>query len=106
MPTISASQGCCGVRELYNLAGLSTLKIEAVYTAIHTNNKNGSFYWFADGVNSTNGDRLARYILKHNLGDLTEFGPTHNPQSGHDLKMWVWQIDVPVIDAWYHKRHP
>lgn len=97
MPTIRRQDGCCGVRELFNLGALSKTTILRVAQAIREESLNAAYYMFADRASNGNGARLARYIKKHELGDLIETPPTHNPQSGHDLIVWLWKLDQDAI---------
>ncbi len=103
MALIARSKGCCGVRELYDLGGPSSAIIRQVHHAIN-HSYNAAFYWFADRAQgeegATNeGRTLAAYIVKYKLGMISETGPVDNPQSGHKLVVWLWQIDKNAIDA-------
>ena len=97
MALIARSQNCCGVRELYSLGGQSIDIIHQVAHAIQNQNLNAAYYWFADREGTPNGKRLARYIVNHSLGKLTEMPPVPNPQSKCNLIFWLWQIDQKAI---------
>ncbi len=100
MANIRRQEGCCGVRELYNLGGRSLDIIRQVHNAIEHDNLNAAYYMFADRVDDTgNGQKLARYIAKNELGKLIKTPPTYNPQSEHNLEVWLWAIDQEAIAA-------
>ncbi len=102
MAVIDRLQGCCGIRELHHLGGRCGDIIRQVDTAIKTQNLNAAYYLFADrdGTEDQNGERLAKYITKYELGEITVQGPRYNPQSRHSLKVWLWAIDPQAISDW------
>lgn len=98
MLRISRTNSCCGVREIEGLdVKYCSDIIRAVHEGIVDHNLNGAFYWFADSVMSGNGRKLADYINKYELGELTEIERKYNPQSRRQLEMWVWSIDVGLL---------
>lgn len=96
MANITRLDGCCGIRELYNLSDGSEHIILQVAEAIR-NGYDAAFYLFADNYDNRNGWRLARYITKHKLGKLTETKSTFNPNSNNKMKVWLWKIDQRAI---------
>lgn len=51
-----------------------------------------AFVIFSDtaGVNA-GGSKLYRYIKENKLGNVMEFGPRMNPNTGNMIKLWVWE---------------
>lgn len=50
------------------------------------------------------GRNFALYIKEHNLGHLTESPPVRNPNSGHTIRTWIWDVDWTALNAWYAER--
>mgnify|MGYP001564591042 CR=1 FL=1 len=46
------------------------------------------------------GERLARYIVKHELGTITETPQMHNGNTDRDIKVWLWGIDDEALTEW------
>ncbi len=107
MATIARTRGCCGIRELYSLGGPSGNIIRQVHHAIN-NSYDAAYYLFADRATgqegaTNSGPHLAKYITKYKLGSLHKTPPTPNPQSGHELVVWLWKIDKPAINAFVER---
>src|SRR6202007_2960824 len=51
-----------------------------------------AFVMFSDTDNgaSYGGNSLCRYIRENNLGEIIEMGPRMNPNTGNQIKVWVW----------------
>jgi hypothetical protein len=49
-----------------------------------------AFVVFSDVAEGHGGNSLCRYIKDNKLGDIVEFGPRMNPNTGNMIKMWVW----------------
>lgn len=57
-----------------------------------------AFYVFSDADVFGNGLGFSKYIRDNNLGELTEsVEKATNPNSGHDIRVWVWRIDRPAV---------
>jgi hypothetical protein len=50
------------------------------------------------------GERFAAYIRRHNLGTVTASKRVENPNSGNQLKVWVWTINKRNLRAWARKH--
>lgn len=49
------------------------------------------------------GHKFARLIEKKKLGTLVVTDRQLNPNSGHNVQVWVWGIDHEALRAWYKK---
>jgi len=56
------------------------------------------------GREVTYGDMLRDYIINNKLGTITETPETHNPNSGNDIKAYVWAVDHMALYKWYWKN--
>jgi hypothetical protein len=50
----------------------------------------GQAYFFSDAVVYKNGQVIADFIKNNDLGIITEIGPWRNPNSGNNIKAWLW----------------
>jgi hypothetical protein len=48
-----------------------------------------AFVMFSDVVGGP-GEQLYAHIKKNNVGEIVEFGPRKNPNTGNMIKLWVW----------------
>lgn len=98
MASIARTEGCCGIRELYDLGETDPVEtISEVADAILNHNLDAAFYLFADNYANRNGHRLAAYIKEHKLGKLTVAPSTYNPNSRNSMRAWLWQINRAAI---------
>lgn len=49
---------------------------------------------------ATYGDHFCAYIRGHHLGTVAETGSRRNPNSGNNVKVWVWAVDQEALKAW------
>lgn len=88
----------CGVSIL---SGLSYDTPEAIVNKIIKQRSDGdykkikeAFVVFSDRhrdyERDQGGNALYKYIKDNNLGDIMEFGPRMNPNTGNMIKLWVW----------------
>lgn len=64
-----------------------------------------AFLLFSDAVKYGNGPRLAKYITDNNLGVV--YATTRarmNPNSGNNIKVWVWGPNERALRAWWKKN--
>ena len=47
------------------------------------------------------GEKFAAFIRECKLGTLAETGWQVNPNSGNEIKIWVWGIDHAALQVWY-----
>lgn len=103
---------CCGLRELHGIQCigeysrsyqhcLPTAKQIVAFVKVQMNGgKDGAFITFAaaDGHGAANkqGEKLAAYITKYELGELSELECNRNPNSGHMLTVWLWRVASKV----------
>lgn len=102
---------CCGLRELHGIqhrvntdydwqdGRLPTPEeiVDFVKHQMFLNRRNGAFITFAAATGNdggmTQGRKLATFIRKHKLGELSNMEPARNPNSNHDLVVWLWRVD-------------
>lgn len=107
---------CCGIREISSLSyyrGPKAAMIgfcDQVYSRLlgnppHTymSNDNSNFRYavFSQaGARGAYGQRFAAYITENNLGEVIETGRHVNPNSGNQLKVFVWTVDHDAVKLW------
>jgi hypothetical protein len=103
---LAGSQISCGVKQLYNL---DLAEFKAVfgqrakkkreplsywdeYDEIGDRFETGYTYLLSDIASDPNhhGQSIADFIRANDLGTLTEHGEVRNPNSGNQIKVWVW----------------
>ena len=94
---------CCGIKEIHGLDGTRTT-LKMVWNKKTSNNVKAAFYLFSDKGLLSNGQRLAAYIIFHNLGKITGTPARKNPNSGNRLQAWLWAVDYPKLEEWYKKQ--
>lgn len=52
------------------------------------------------------GRRFAAYILSANLGEIISTGRHINPNSGNQLKVWIWAVDHGAFQKWLQTNQP
>ena len=109
---------CCGVREIYGVnehrTGLAVLRRFAAHIydpekpyVVYSGNARFRFAFFTQASRpghtppATYGERLAACIRRSNVGNVIETEEAINPNSGNNLKMWVWQVDHDALKAWW-----
>ena len=105
---IQSSSISCGISQLYYL-NLATFKsmfdrdekqatrwkdefqkpYKELFFPLQRFNK-GQAYMFSDAVDYKNGQQVADFIRANELGNITEIGPWRNPNSGNNIKAWLW----------------
>ena len=112
--------GCCGIKELTGLSycvdAKTAMQDFAVLTCLRkaeAYQKDGSLKWIhAPVVNfryvvfsqahkeSAYGLKFAAFIRDQGLGTLEETGFSINPNSGNQLKAWIWTVDHDALKSW------
>lgn len=46
-------------------------------------------------------DSYVNYIESRGLGTVKTIGPKKNPNSGNEIKLYIWEINWEAYDAWY-----
>lgn len=84
----------CGISML---SGLSSSPPRQIVNKILTQRATGdrkkikeAFVLFSDTAHSKGGNDLYRYIVENEIGNIMEFGPRKNPNTGNMIKLWVW----------------
>jgi hypothetical protein len=53
---------------------------------------------------SSRGVRLARLIRKERLGKVRETTAVENPQTGNEIKCWMWEVDYDKLEKYAKKK--
>lgn len=112
---IQGLPGCCGVKELTNLVARNDALLnmqDFVYRAYSKEHQlNGRFRYAlfseanSQGFNSkTYGHLFAELITREKLGTLIETERNVNPNSGNDVKVWVWTVDHNAVREWGNRN--
>jgi len=114
---------CCGLRELHGLEWASgSGPVHAMTEFIHVacpkrqeyKWRNGKYMmqylsrlYFSHVVfseardgNGGYGERFAAYIKKNKLGDVVASQRRVNPNSGNQVKLWVWTLNKQALVKW------
>lgn len=102
---------CCGIREMGGLSEheghMEGFMREMGKHTIDPGTTTGSRWRYCIFSQANKGRKygieLAAYIKEHNLGDVVETGWNVNPNSGNDLKVWMWTVDWDAFRAHYQK---
>jgi hypothetical protein len=115
-------EGCCGVRELAGIGegNSSEFILRSFCNEVYTNalfnehqditegnEDRGNFahvFFTQAGVGKTYGENLASYIQRHGLGNVVATPSMLNPNSGNNLKMWVWTVNWKTTAEWAKER--
>lgn len=110
---------CCGVKELHGLSFYS--QDPATFLKFHFRRDRASWeatsednyhidrlfspnfryaYFTQAGRAQTYGEEFATYIKDQQLGEVVETTLNVNPNSGNELKMWVWTVDHDRLGEW------
>lgn len=101
---ILRTASCCGVREIQGLEGAGGAEVvRLIHHGIRHSNLDGAFWWWGDNAGSGNGRRLAKYFEKYELGEIVKTPQVHNPQSDHELEMWVLVLDHDALYKWIER---
>lgn len=106
--------GCCGVYELHDLNELAP--VDLLFGFLSEKEDNTPFVIFSDAVRDELGDafdeprglELAKFIKDNKLGTLFATPERHNPNSGNNIILWVWEPDYDALTKWqvkYAKDH-
>ena len=126
---VSNEINCCGVLEMAEIGSedgpQEVLKaLERSYTVQWGNNKGTlmeslkcAYFFFteADHEACEDGDEcnceapdygkdLANLIKENSLGTLYEMPWRKNPNSGNNIKMWVWAADYSALKTYWGKK--
>lgn len=118
---------CCGMREITGLEfeGMGKEAMEAFVKAAFPRERTYNYgkhkYEYIarltfshvvfsearDGAGSY-GERFAAYITRNGLGDVIASQRRVNPNSGNQLKCWIWTLNKAALKTWAEKNkvHP
>jgi hypothetical protein len=86
----TSSSVSCGVTEVYDLFQPTTVR--DIREFWRTRKPYTAFVVFSDSKGCGNGDRLATVIRKHKLGSVTGTVWKRNPNTGNEIKVWIWSL--------------
>jgi hypothetical protein len=103
-PIVGNSYVSCGVTMLAGLHNSSPSQI--VDKVLKERNPTDvkkireAFVMFSDTDNGAlmGGNALYSYIRENNLGNIVEFGPRMNPNTGNMIKLWIWEPPHKSLD--------
>jgi len=111
------SLACCGIKEFGGLSNYTSAK--AAMTDFckgwsptrdpsygnYSPNFNCAFAIFSEaGSGATYGTKFAAYITKNKLGEVTEVPGKRNPNSGNNVRPFVWALDAKALQTWAQKN--
>lgn len=94
--TVNGSYASCGLTMLSGLSVQSPAdivqKVLIERSPFDRKQIREAFVLFSDTDydGKTGGNALFAYIVANKLGQITEFGPRMNPNTGNQIKLWVW----------------
>ena len=50
------------------------------------------------------GDIFAQYLRKNHLGKVHGNQIGYNPNSQHNIRVWMWQVNWDELKSWYNKN--
>lgn len=98
---------CCGIAEL---DGISAERPETIIKQLFRDmycygEFNGTYAVFSNAIRFKSGNALARFIRVNKLGSVQAAGrPKRNPNSGNQLKVWMWSINRRALERWAQKN--
>lgn len=96
---------CCGLDEIMGVSAQKpNIILKELYEFILDGDSKPPFYLFTDETSSSGGKGLAKYIKDYKLGDLVCTKSKRNPNSGHNIKAWLWTINKNNFSKWYVDR--
>jgi hypothetical protein len=99
---LDSSYISCGVSELSQLDEDPDSDLASSMDDIL--NEGSPFYLFSDTVDRNRGERLRTYILKHHLGSVLRSRVKTNPNSGNDIRVFIWTVDYKKFKSWAIKH--
>lgn len=97
---INGSESNCGLAEINGVTHLDGPQFCADFVK-HPQFNGYSVFIFSDAI-QYGGSRIAEYIRKHKLGDLTESPEYRNSNSGNYIRVWIWYPNRQALK----KLHP
>jgi hypothetical protein len=103
--------GCCGIREMSGLyTSVDQEKEAAMVLAENMYNTNSHDYYgqnfryivFSE-ASGRYGERFADFLHREGLTDLglVSTGRNVNPNSGNEVRVWIWTVDHEVFKKWW-----
>lgn len=96
---------CCGVKEITEVDAPPKAIINGIVDDIFgENGMDCAFLIFTDALREGNGRKFKNYILKNELGTVIESGRKENPNSGNNIRVWIWTPDMKKLKEIYKEN--
>lgn len=103
---------CCGLMELYGLSdntpgNLVLIVANHRFEQANYGNKDEygyCFVLFTDVSEKDYGPGLVKYIKKNKLGKVIQTSSKRNPNTGHRIRAWIWEINQAALWKVYRKN--
>lgn len=114
---------CCGLRELHGIQHLldgtfdnnyqralptPEAIIAFVKEKMFVGSRDAAFITFAAATSNngsiSQGKKLAAFIKKEKLGELSTMEPALNPSSRNNLVVWLWRVDRTAMKKFKPKK--
>lgn len=117
MVRLTTNPACCGVGDIYGLAGYTLENIEQALKDLTTvpgwgggcyKEPGQGFYIFTQGAVGSSpayAEAFKQLIEREKLGVVTESRPNGNPN--HNLRpviVYVWALDFDALAAWWERK--
>lgn len=104
MLKLFTSSGCCGLREISGLEDYTKPeKLMNDFCELFSGNK-AAFVMFSCPLTQSIGRRFVEFIRANDLGDVTESAPHYSKSTNRNVRVYVWGVNKPVMEAWYRKN--
>lgn len=113
MPLSITGLQCCGVKEIGGLRNIGNTpgtfdgferELRIFVSSYKDGNITNAYFIFTAVVQHGSppyGEAFKAFILKNNLGEVQETSVNKNPNSGNQLRVYLWTVDQRNLKAWY-----
>ncbi len=100
--------GCCGIREAVGLhdGGSAKDMLMGICEDFFENSRQCAYIFFSSTTEYQTGEALRRLIEEKGLGEVIKMGPSLNPSSDNQLKMFTWKVDKRALKNHYNTLKP
>ena len=65
---------------------------------------NCAFLIFTADIRYDYGDKFAKFIRDNKLGGVRQTLVGYNPNSTHNIRAWMWQVNWDKLRDWYNNN--
>lgn len=105
MVTLRATS-CCGLGELQGITTQKDPKDALMDIGGRQFSSKRSFILFSCPTTQKHGKNLQEFIEREDLGKVTVSTSKKNPNSGNNLKIYLWEVDRRKFNKWFKERKP